>query len=151
MSEQRPPDMAPGVAGSPYLATYAGKGDSALLDGERTRGRLSVVVRELVAGAAVPYRRHAAEDISYLVLEGEVALEVPGRTWAAGSMTLLHVPPTVAHRYRAVTNARLLVLAVPAGVEQFLLHEDRLAEQDPGLLLALAQEHHIEVIPGLPL
>lgn len=146
---ERPPDRVPHMADSPYLSTYAGRGDSALLDGGRTGGRLAVVVRDLARGAATTSRRHSTDGVTYVVLDGEVELETTGCTRTLRPVTVAHVPVAVAHRYRAVTRARLLVIVVPAGVEQLLAYEERLAQDDPALLLALAQEHHVEFLPGL--
>ncbi|MGN6330717.1 MAG: cupin domain-containing protein [Motilibacteraceae bacterium] len=142
---QRPSDVAEDMAGAAYLARYPGTGDVALIEGARTGGRLTAVVRELAAGQAASPRRHRGEDLVYVVLDGEVELEVPGRRWVARPLTALHVPPGVGHRYRATTPARLLVLATPAAVEPLLVHEQRLARDDPALLLALAQEHRVDL------
>ncbi|HEU4675166.1 MAG TPA: cupin domain-containing protein [Motilibacteraceae bacterium] len=115
-----------------------------MVEGARTGGRLTAVVRELAAGQAPSPRRHAVEDLVYVVLDGEVELEVPGRRWHADAVTALHVPAGTSHRYRATTRARLLVLATPAAAEPLLVHEQRLTREDPALLLALAQEHRVD-------
>lgn len=141
----RLPDGDRRMAGSPYPPDGPGGGDRIVVDGGRTRGRVAAVLRRLPAGAVVPHRRHGTEDLVYVVLHGEVALDE--RVCGPGSV--LHVPPGRLHRYRALTDAQLLVVAAPAGVEQLLLHEERLASDDPALLLVLAQEHHVEVLPGL--
>ena len=126
------------MAGSPYPEPYVAPG-----------GRAAVVVRDLAAGTGVPWRRHTEEDLVHVVLEGEVVLETAEGAWTGVPHAVLHVPPGVAHRYRAVTRSRLLVVVLPAGAEQLLLHEERLAVEDPALLLALAQEHRVELLPGL--
>jgi quercetin dioxygenase-like cupin family protein len=137
------------MAGSPYPSGRPSTGDSTLVAAERTGGRLAVLVRDLAPGHEPPLRRHAVEDLVYVVLEGEVVLEGPDGASTAGPDAVLHVPPATAHRCRAITAARVLVLAVPGGAEPLLLHEGRLAEEDPALLLALAQEHRVELLPGL--
>ncbi|MDR7363304.1 quercetin dioxygenase-like cupin family protein [Marmoricola bigeumensis] len=137
------------MAGSPYPARPARAGDRLLVSGDRTQGRLAVLVRELAAGAEVPPRRHTDDDVVYVVLEGEVAVAGADGEQVVGASAVLHVPPGTSHRYRALTDSVVLVLVAPAGAEHLLLHEDRLAAEDPGLLLALAQEHRVALLPGL--
>jgi quercetin dioxygenase-like cupin family protein len=132
-------------AGAPYLAEHdPQRGITVLADAGRTDGALGVVVRDLRAGETRARYRHAAEDVAYLVLEGEVELRVGDRAWTVRPLSLVLSPRGTAHCYRALTDARIVLLAVPGGVERFFESSDVV---DGALLLALAQEHRVDVVP----
>jgi hypothetical protein len=71
-------------------------------------------------------------------------VSVGTRTWTVDGIGLVHCPRGTAHCLRAVTATRLVAVATPAGVEPFLAACD---DADPALLLALAQEHRVDVLP----
>lgn len=145
---QKPADMAAVMAGSPYPPVNPDGAGSVLLAAARTGGRATVIERGLRAGAATLVRQMSTEDLAYVVLEGTVQLEVAGRVRVMPALSVECIRAGAPHRYRALTGARLLIAASPAGVEQLLLHEERLAREDPELLMALAQEHGVELRPG---
>jgi quercetin dioxygenase-like cupin family protein len=51
------------------------------------------------------------------VLEGEVRYNVDGRTVVAGPGTTVSIPRNVVHSFEFVTDARVLLTIVPAGIE----------------------------------
>jgi len=69
--------------------------------------RLMVVQVTLEAGAVVPAHRHPHEQITY-VIEGELSMEVEGRTYVLGAGDSLLFPGNVEHG--ATTLKRTLVI-----------------------------------------
>lgn len=137
------------AAVEPYLAQHDQQAAiTVLADAGRTGGALGVVVLDLRAGDTCAWYRHTGEEVAYLVLDGRVEFRLGGEAWAASPVSLVLVPRCTAHCYRALTEARLLLLAVPAGLERFVASSGA-AAVDAALLLALAQEHRVEVLPDL--
>ena len=135
-------------AGEPYLATHdPGRRTTVLADDRRTRGALGVVVRDLRRGDDVAWLRHPGQDLAYLVLDGDVEFRVDDRRWTARPVSLLLSPRGAAHCYRALTDARVALLLAPAGAEHVLEHAGPPSDVDAALLLPLAQEHRLDVIP----
>lgn len=121
-----------------------------LAGGPEVPGGAAVLVRDLRPWAAVPWCRYPANDLGYLVLQGRMRFAMPGRDRLVDGLSFVPCPRGTAHRWTAHTPVRLLVLVAPAGgVERFLLHADRCAADDPALLLELAQEHGVELLPDL--
>jgi quercetin dioxygenase-like cupin family protein len=140
--------MQPTTAGSapaPYLARHDPLGRTTVLaDAVRTGGRLGVVSSTLTAGSGRSRLRFAEADVAYLVVDGTVEVQVDSHAWTLQALGLVHCPRGTAHSLRARTDSRLVVVTVPAGVEPFVAACD---DADPALLLALAQEHHVDVLP----
>jgi quercetin dioxygenase-like cupin family protein len=133
------------MAGSPYPPVNPDDTGSLLVAAAETDGRAAAIAQLLPAGAATLVRQMSTEDVAYVVLEGSVELETAGLVRIMNALSVECVRAGVPHRYRALTVARILVVTAPAGVEQLLLHEERLAREDPELLLALAQEHRVRL------
>ena len=64
---------------------------------------------------------HHREHEAFFVLEGEVSVTVAGQQRSLRTGQLLHAPRDVPHHFTnpAAAPARLLVWAVPAGLEKF--------------------------------
>ena len=134
-------------AGEPYLASHdPDRRTTVLADAPRTGGVLGVVVRDLRVGDGHGPDRHTAQDVAWLVLDGDIAFHVGDLHRTAGPLSLVHVPRGTAYRYRSLTDARLVLPTVPAGVERFVELTGRGTEVDAALVLAVAQEHRTEVL-----
>ena len=102
-------------------ASTAGHGGNAvrvLVAGEDTAGRFAVLETLEGQGAALPGCVHTREDQTVYVLEGLVSYRVDGawRRCPAGTCVLL--PRGCEYAYAVESErARLLVVAVPAGIE----------------------------------
>jgi quercetin dioxygenase-like cupin family protein len=120
-------DMQRGLAiarpDDPSLVHLAVVGDTytTLMSGEQTAGRFALIDMLVPAGGGPPRHRHNFEEC-FRVLEGsvEVALrdEPPVRLQAGETV---NIPANAPHAFRnsADVPARLLCLAVPAGLEAF--------------------------------
>ena len=82
------------------------------------RFNLAIVTKE-PRSEGPPTHRHAAEDDSFYVLEGELTLVLDNEEIVAGPGTFVLVPPGVRHTFanRADTVLRFLNLHAPAGFD----------------------------------
>jgi quercetin dioxygenase-like cupin family protein len=89
-----------------------------LLTGAEIRGRLALVETRERRGEGPPRHRHHWEDEVVYVLAGEVCFDLDGARLVRPAGTCAVLPAGREHAY-AVTSAeaRLLVLAAPAGLE----------------------------------
>ena len=102
--------------------------------GEQSDGRLTALENVIPPGEGPPLHRHANEDETWQVLEGELRFRLGDDISRAPAGTFVFVPRGVAHCFQNVGNvpARILVIFTPSGMERFF---DRFAtlpeEADP--------------------
>jgi mannose-6-phosphate isomerase-like protein (cupin superfamily) len=106
--------------------------------GDTTGGALSLVEASIPAGSGPPPHIHANEDEAYYVLDGELEVLDGDRTFKAGPGSFVFIPRGTLHRFRNTGHghARMLVIFVPSGFEQFFKavgEPARPAEQAPPL------------------
>ncbi|MBG0857694.1 cupin domain-containing protein [Streptomyces spinoverrucosus] len=90
--------------------------------GEASGGQLAVVEHEGERGYCAPLHRRDAEEETFLVLDGELRVEVDGQAQAAGAGAAAFLPRKVPHAFVVTSpQARFLTLHVPAGFERFVL------------------------------
>jgi quercetin dioxygenase-like cupin family protein len=131
-------------------------------DGDETAGAYGLVEITGRRGDMPPLHVHHRDDETFYVLEGELTLFAGDRaiTVAAGRAAL--APRGVPHAYRVESDsARYLVIASPAGFEQFVRAAGEPAPAaelppagrplDPAALARIAVEHGIEILgpPGM--
>jgi len=102
------------------------------LSGRETGGAFSVI--ETLAGPQVgpPPHVHSREDETFYVLEGTFEFLAGDRTLTATAGAVVYGPRGVPHTFKNVgdTPGRLLVVAMPAGFEEFVAEVGTPAE-DP--------------------
>lgn len=126
--------------------------------GENTRGAFGLVEQfNVPPGYATPYHVHHLEDESFYVLEGEVAIVFDGQWTTAGAGSFAFGPREIPHGYKVVgsAQARLLVLATPAGFERFAMEMSEPMTAAPGppdmaRLAATAAKYQIDILGPLP-
>lgn len=98
-----------------------------LLDGDKTRGTMSVFLIEAPAGAGVPAHTHSIEDEGFVVLEGEIEGTRRGKAFRLRAGEALYSASGEEHSFRnpGPGEARLLVITRPAGFERFFAEMDR--------------------------
>ena len=115
-------------------------------------GELGLVdMIEVPAGHMPPLHVHHHEDEGFYVLEGRVALHLPGRRIDLGPGDFALAPRGIPHAYEVGdAPARWLVTSTPAGFERFVAAVAALPAPDPAALTAVAAEHDIEILgpPG---
>jgi quercetin dioxygenase-like cupin family protein len=103
-------------------------------------------------GGGTPLHVHAREDETFVVLEGEIEFQIAGALVRPRPGTTLFGPRGVPHRYGNVgtTASRMLVLATPAGIEDFFDEVTRDFRTVPPAMPAFAQlcaRYGIELLP----
>jgi len=124
-----------------------------LVDGDETAGRFSLVdMVHVPARHMPPLHVHHEADEGFYVIEGEVALHLPGRSIACRPGDFVVAPRGVPHAYEVGdAPARWLVTSNPAGFERFVAAAAALDAPDPAALAAIAAESAIEILgpPGM--
>ena len=89
--------------------------------GEQTDGRLTALENLIPPGEGPPLHRHANEDETWQVLEGELRFRLGDDIRRAPAGTFVFVPRGVPHCFQNAGNdpARILVIFTPAGMERF--------------------------------
>ncbi|MGH2760486.1 MAG: cupin domain-containing protein [Actinomycetota bacterium] len=116
-------------------------------------------------GHGSPLHVHSREDETFYVIAGELRVEVEDDVYVVGPGMTAFGPRGLKHRFTVASEeARFLLIATPAGLEDFVragaepATETRLPDQksapppSPDALAALAAEYGIEILgpPALP-
>jgi quercetin dioxygenase-like cupin family protein len=129
--------------------------------GAQTGGAFALVENLLPAGFASPYHLHHVEDEAFYVLEGEMTFFCGGEKISAGPGSYVFGPRGIPHGFRVegTSPARMLLLAAPAGFDQFVIEMSEPAKElrlpdpvqpDMQKLMALAAKYKMEVLGPLP-
>ena len=126
--------------------------------GEDTGGAYALIEAVVPPGGGPPPHIHHREDEAFYVLEGELLFHVDGRDIAAGAGSWVTLARGSLHHFKNIgpTPAKMLILATPAGLEQFFLVAGREASdtsaesgavrpEDTEKLLAVAPKYGIEI------
>lgn len=88
------------------------------LTGADSGGAMTIVEITEPPGAEAPLHVHRREDEAFVVLEGEVTLEVGGARVVARAGDVAYGPRDVPHRYTVGPDGcRMLFVCTPAGFE----------------------------------
>ena len=122
---------------------------------QTTNGAFGLVDQWMMPpGFASPYHTHRQEDEAFYVLEGKLAFVCDGRWTIAGPGTYVFGPRNIPHGFKVVSDgpARMLLLCMPGGFEQFIveLSEPAPAPPDMARLVAVAAKYNIEIHGPLP-
>jgi quercetin dioxygenase-like cupin family protein len=98
--------------------------------GEQTQGCYSVVEQWMPEGSGPPPHVHPLEDETFWVMEGEMTVEVGGKTLVLGPGAMGHVPRNTVHSFKVTSKEVCHVLNYynPAGFEQAIIGSARPAE-----------------------
>lgn len=129
--------------------------------GEQTGGAFSLVDELCPPGYATPFHIHHAEDETFYILEGEVTIFCGDQKIKAGPGTYVYGPREIPHGFRieGTQPGRLLILATPAGFDQFIAEAGEPAQElilppagplDMEKLNAAAAKYQIELLGPLP-
>lgn len=131
---------------------------------ESTGGAVAVIEHLAPRGSGSPLHVHSREDEWFYVIEGELTFWVGGETIVAPAGSFVFGPKGIPHTFIVSSEeARFLLVAQPAGFEQFMRAAGQPATaleipapaappSDLGPLIALAAAHGIEILgpPGIP-
>ncbi len=127
--------------------------------GEQTGGAFAQVEQILPAGSRTPYHIHYREDESVYLIEGEATFFTGERRLTAKAGSVIFLPRGIPHGFRIERPSRTLVLAAPAGFEDFVCEAGREAPQrilppdeppNPENLTRIAARYGIEILGPLP-
>jgi quercetin dioxygenase-like cupin family protein len=91
-----------------------------LATGQDTQGRFALTEQVARKGNVPPRHIHHREDETFYVLEGEMTFSIGDRTIKAVPGTSVFAPRDIAHSFTIDSEqVRILVLNVPAGIEEF--------------------------------
>ena len=128
-----PPDG--GVAGDPGLKASQ----------HSTGGALSVFETTIEAGP--PLHVHDQEDECLYVLVGELSIRCGNDTFDAPAGSFVFLPRGRPHRFWAAgPAARLLLIAVPGGIEDYFREINAASGDDERT--RIGERHGIRVVPG---
>lgn len=85
---------------------------------EETGGLMTVMEITLPAGMGPPPHTHPGTETIY-VLEGRVRFHVEGEKIDGGPGSFFHAPERTWENFEPLTDARLLVIYTPGGMERF--------------------------------
>ena len=121
-------------------------GDPGLKASRRsTGGALSVF--ETSIGAGPPLHVHDHEDECFYVLDGELSVRCGGDAFDAAAGSFVFLPRGRPHRFWAADPpARLLLIAVPGGIEDYFAEIN--AAADDADRHRSGERYGIRVIPG---
>lgn len=128
--------------------------------GDATGGQLAILEHRAERGYGTPLHRHDAADETFLVLDGELRVEVDGQAHAAGAGAVAFLPRKLPHALVVTSpQAWYLTLHNPAGFDRFTLSAGTPVTTnappdgpppDPATLAALAEAHDIEILGPPP-
>jgi quercetin dioxygenase-like cupin family protein len=127
--------------------------------GEQTGGAFGLVEQVIPPGMASPYHLHHAEDETFYVLEGEATFISGDRKIKATAGSYVFLPRNIPHGFKVDAPTRLLILATPAGFEQFVIEMGDPATDlaspptsppDMQKLMGLAAKYQIDILGPLP-
>ena len=135
-----------------FLASYvvpAGTGLGGDLglkaSGRATGGALSVF--ETSIEARPPLHVHENEDECFYVLDGELSIRCGGEAFDAAAGSFVFLPRGRPHRFWAADRpARLLLIAVPGGIEDYFGEINATRTDDERR--RVAERYGIRVVPG---
>lgn len=79
-----------------------------------TAGSFCILEVQMTRGAGTPLHRHSADEETFIVLDGSLALLASGRRVDAGPGDIVYVAPGEPHAWRAESDlARFLIIATP--------------------------------------
>jgi quercetin dioxygenase-like cupin family protein len=129
--------------------------------GDATGGALTVLEHQGDRGYNSPVHRHDADEETFLVLEGELLVEVDGQAYTVGAGAAAVLPRKLPHAFVVTSpEAVFLTIHTPAGFDKFVLAAGIPADAagspptgfppGPTALAAMASRYGIEILGPPP-
>lgn len=128
--------------------------------GEDTGGAFALIEVLVPPQSGPPPHLHRREDEAFYVLEGKFEVHIDEQHLTAGPGSWIQLAKGSLHHFKNIgaTPAKMLILATPAGLDQFFLEAGRAAtdaspesgaatSEDRERLLAVAPKYGIEIEP----
>lgn len=149
----RPPEPTITTRGEGEALRVLGDAQRVKLTGADTDGRFTLIENENPPGTGLPMHLHRHEEEIFYVVEGRVEFTVDGERVTGEAGTTVFLPRGVPHRWEVVGDApaRMLIMLLPAGLEEFFRRVTDLSADgppEPERLGPLAEEFGIEILDG---
>jgi mannose-6-phosphate isomerase-like protein (cupin superfamily) len=120
---------------------------------EQTDGAYSILELTLPPGAGAPLHVHYREDEIFYVADGECEIQFEGQTSTAETGSVVVLPKGLPHAFRnpGAVPTKLLITAVPGGLEKFFEESGAVAADDPerrAKLGDIARRYQLDFSPG---
>jgi quercetin dioxygenase-like cupin family protein len=125
---------------------------------EDTGGAFTLIEVLVPPKSGPPPHAHRREDEAFYVLEGEFEVHIDGQSLIAGPGSWVTLAKGSVHHFKNIGSApaKMLILATPAGLDQFFLEAGRevtdtspesgaATPEDTEKLLAVAPKYGIEI------
>jgi quercetin dioxygenase-like cupin family protein len=133
---------------------HRGEPPTVLVSGAATGGKLALLEVRVGRDTLLPVHLHHWDDEIVYVLEGEVTFHLDGERRPGPAGTCLLLPRGSEHSYSVEsTEARLLVVVAPAGIEEFYGEQCRSGTAsglDLERLVTLGARYGVEVTGPAP-
>jgi quercetin dioxygenase-like cupin family protein len=126
--------------------------------GKDTSGAFTLIEVMVPPQSGPPPHVHRREDEAFYVLEGEFEVHIDNQRLTAGPGSWVTLPKGTLHHFKNIgpSRAKMLILATPAGLDQFFLEAGRVAtdaspesgiatSNDIEKLLEIAPKYEIEI------
>jgi quercetin dioxygenase-like cupin family protein len=92
-----------------------------LITGEQSGGALFMAEVSVPPGCGNPPHIHSREDETFYVQQGELTVQVGGKTVTASTGDVVCLPKGIAHAFQnnGKVEVKALVIAMPGGLEKF--------------------------------
>ncbi len=125
-----------------------------------TGGALTAMEMTLPVGMGPPPHTHQGTESLY-VLEGTLRYHIGDETFEAGPGSFFHIPEGVLENFEPTSEARVLVIYTPGGIDQFFAEAGEPAERrevppapaeppDVERLAAIGQKYGVEIRAPAP-
>ncbi len=129
------------------VSADVGLADDAGMKASRRSAGGALSVFEASVGAGPPLHVHDREDECFYVLDGELSIRCGDDAFDAAAGSFVFLPRGRPHRFWAAgPPARLLLIAVPGGIEDYF-REINAAASDAGRR-RIGERYGIRVVPG---
>ena len=148
-------------AGKGKAAWVVGDHYTVKASGQDTGGAFTLIEVLVPPQSGPPPHLHHREDEAFYVLEGEFEVHVDNERLVATAGSWITLARGSVHHFKNISPrpAKMLILATPAGLDQFFLEAGREAEDtspesgaatsdDRARLLAIAPKYGIEIKAG---
>ena len=119
------------------------------IHGRDSAGAVSVIELRDQPGGGAPMHIHHREDETFHVIEGEYEFSCGGQTFFTKPGATVFGPRGVAHGYRYLGEApgRILLIATPAGIEEWFEEVGALEKQEIPVVIELGKKYGLEFRP----
>jgi quercetin dioxygenase-like cupin family protein len=130
--------------------------------GQETDGRFWLAEQTSARGYASPVHRHSREDELFIILDGQLRVQVGDEHYDAPTGAITYAPRGLAHGFQVTSDlARFMILTTPAGFEEWFFQTGEPARErvvppmpggppDIGKLVASLQAFGVELIAPPP-